>query len=116
MREKQAEQKGYRFTGSYERDKDTIKERAKEYKKEGYKIIICEVLDSPLSRGPRGTGYSVYAEPKYFIDKEIQEINRKLSQIDNRKQDALDEYNKKLAEIDKEKEEMEERLKELITG
>lgn len=114
MREKQAEQKGYMFTGSYERDKEIIKERAKEYKQKGYKVIICDVPDSKYSRGPRSMGYSIYAEPKYFIDEEIKRINRSLSLVDSEKQEALDEYNKKIAKIDKEKEEMEKRLKELV--
>ena len=113
MKEKQAEQKGYSFTGSYERDKETIKEKAKEYKKQGYKVVICDVPDSKLSRGGRGMGYSIYAEPKYFIDREIESIKTRLEQVDTIKQLALDDYNKKIAKIDNEKEIMEKRLEEL---
>jgi len=114
MREKQAEQKGYSFIGDYGRDKEKIKERAKEYKAKGYKVVVCDVPDSPLSRGGRGTGYSIYAEQKYFVDQEIERLQKLLSHIDSRKQDALNEYNKKIAEIENEKEKMEERLKELV--
>jgi DNA repair exonuclease SbcCD ATPase subunit len=113
MKEREAEQKGYRFTGSYERSKEEIKERAEEYKKEGYKVIICTVPDSPLSRGGVGTGYSIYAEPKYFIDKEIKDINNRLSRIDKRKQDALEKYNKEIEDIENDKRRLEERLKEI---
>lgn len=113
MKEHQAEQKGYRFTGDYERSKETIKERCEEYKKEGYKVIICEVPDSPLSKGGVGVGYSIHAEPKYFINREIKDINKRLSFINKRKEDALNEYNRKLAEINYDKEKMEDRLREL---
>jgi len=113
MNEKQAQQKGYRFTGDYERDKEELKERAQEYKKQGYKIIICTVPDSPLSRSGVGVGYSIYAESKYFIDEEIKKLTQRLDQIDNRKQTALDEYNKKVVEIEEEKTTIETRLKEI---
>jgi len=114
MNEKQAQQKGYRFTGDYERDKESLKERANEYKKQGYKVVICAVPDSPLSRGVVGVGYSIYAEEKYFIDKEVKELETRLNEIDDRKQLALNEYNNKISLIDKNKERMEERLKSLL--
>ncbi|MFA7708473.1 MAG: hypothetical protein WCX73_05980 [Candidatus Pacearchaeota archaeon] len=114
MREKQAYEKGYNFTGAYERDKEVIKEELKKYKEQGYKAVIVEEPDSPLSRGGRGIGYSIYAERKYFIDQEIEQINKRLSYIDTRKQTALEEYNKKIAEIESEKIKMEERLKEIM--
>jgi len=113
MTEKQAREKGYSFTGNYERSKETIKEQAEEYKKEGYKVVICTVPDSPLSRGGAGTGYSIYAEPKYFIDKEIKDINNRLSRIDKRKQDALEKYNKEIEDIENDRKRLEERLKEI---
>ena len=114
MTENQAMQKGYNFTGNYERDKETIKEIATEYKKKGYKVVVCTVPDSKLSRGPKGTGYSIYAEPKYFTDREKERLQKLLSHIDSRKQSALEEYNRKITEIENEKEKMEERLKELV--
>lgn len=112
MREKQAEEKGYRYTGSYERSKEKIKEELKEYKEQGYKAVIVEVPDSKLSRGYGGMGYSIYAEQKYFIDREVKDINSRLSNIDSRKQNALDEYNKRIAEIENDKINLEARLKE----
>ena len=117
MRENQAEQKGYKFTGAYGRDKDVIKERAKkEFKEKGYRVVVCDVPDSKLSRGGRGTGYSIYAEQKYFIDQEIESINKILSHVDSRKQLALDEYNRKISEIENERVKMEERLKEIASN
>ena len=116
MRENQAEQKGYRFTGDYGRDKDDMKERAKGYKAKGYKVVVCDVPDSKLSIGGRGTGYSIYAEQKYFIDQEIESINKILSHVDSRKQLALDEYNRKISEIENERVKMEERLKEIASN
>lgn len=115
MTEEQAKQKGYRYTGSYERSKEEIKAIAEEYKKEGYKVVICTVPDSPLSRGCVGVGYSIYAEPKLFIDNEINMLNIGLSQIDDRKQLALKLYKKKISEIEADKEKMQLRLKELTT-
>ena len=113
MKENQAMEKGYRYTGSYERNKDTIKEQAKEYKAKGYKVVICNVPDSKLSRGGGGMGYSIYAEPKYFIDKEVKELNERLNYIESRKQYELDKYNNAILEIENEKSRMETRLKEL---
>jgi len=115
MKEKQAEEKDYRFTGHYERNKDSIKENAKEYKKKGYKVVICEVPDSKLSRGGGGMGYSIYAEQKYFIDEEVKKLNSDLAYTNFRKQIALDEYNRVILEIESDKSRIEERLKELTT-
>ena len=111
MREKQAEEKGYRFTGSYGRDKDEIKERAKEYKAKGYKVVVVDEPDSKLSRGGGGMGYSVFAERKYFIDQEVIKLEKILSSVELLKQNALDEYNQKLSAIDNQKLMTEERLK-----
>ena len=113
MRERKAEEKGYRFTGIYDRNKEDLKTSIEEeFKSKGYKAVICEVPDNKLSRGG-GMGYSIYAEQKYFIDKEIKEISRELSNIDNQKKEALEEYNKKIIEIDSHKTLLEERLNEL---
>jgi len=114
MREKQAEEKGYRYTGIYARNRDELKLRiTEEFKSKGYKAVICEVPDSKLSRGGRGMGYSIYAELKYLIDEEIRKISRELGNINNRKQEALEEYNRKILEIDNRKTMLEERLNEL---
>lgn len=113
MKESDARKMGYRFTGNYGRDREEVKKDLKEYKSKGYKAVLCTVPDSPLSRGYRGTGYSIYAEPKYFIDKEIKDIKCRLGNIENRKQYETDKYNEKIAEIDNQKQMMETRLKEL---
>ena len=58
-------------------------------------------------------GYSIYAEQKYFIEREVKELNEKLNRIDSRKQYVLDQYNKTILEIEIDKSRMESRLKEL---
>jgi len=111
MKEKQALEKGYRFTGDYERNREEIKKQATEYKANGYKVVIVEEPDSKLSSGGCGIGYSIYAEQKYFIDQEIISLEKILSNVERLKQNALDEYNQKLSAIDNQKLITEERLK-----
>ncbi len=65
MNEKQAVQKGYVFTGAYSHDKEEMKARAAAERAKGNKACVMDVPASPLSRGSRGMGYSVY-----FIESE----------------------------------------------
>lgn len=100
MNKKQAEEKGYRYTGIYARDREEIKKRAEIIRKEGYKAITVTVPDSKYSRGGVGVGYSVYVEEKYVINERkkeaIQKAEReKNNMIEERKRIVL-----RLAEID----------------
>lgn len=62
MNERAAREAGYEFTGIYVRsfEHEEAKSRAKKLREEGNKAIVVKVPDSPLSRGGRGHGYSVY--------------------------------------------------------
>lgn len=66
MRRKSAERKaqdeGYVFTGIYGRNKGEVKEKSNEYRKDGNLVRVITIPDSPLSRGSRGEGYSVYVK------------------------------------------------------
>jgi len=115
MKIKEAEEKGYSFTGSYERSRERLTEAIKEIKRKGYKCSIVTEPDSKLSRGSIGTGYSIYAEEKYFTDEEINDLNERLSNIEARKIKALKVYEEKVKEIDEEEEAMKSRLQELKT-
>ena len=115
MNGQQAIASGYHFTGAYERsyNKEKLQEQIKEIRKSGYKAIIVTIPDSPLSRGSIGKGYSIYAEKKYFTDRERKELEAQLKQIPNRKVSAWDGYQESLQKIDNEKIELERRLEAL---
>lgn len=70
MTEKNARDRGLEFTGVYGRDQDEVRNRAETMKRNGYKVMVVRVPDSPYSRGIIGVGYSVYAEKKYFNDQQ----------------------------------------------
>jgi len=100
MNKKQAEERGYRYTGIYSRSKEEIKGRAEGIRKEEYKAITVTVPDSKYSRGGVGVGYSVYVEERYVIDKQkIKDIERavreKIELVEERRVLVL-----RLAEID----------------
>lgn len=100
MNKKQAESKGYRFTGVYESDKEKVIARRDELKQKGYKAIVVTVPPNKLSRGFHGDGYSLYAEQRYFNDEEIVTLKQRLSQIGDRKARALKSYQADIALIE----------------
>lgn len=100
MTEKQANQEGLRFTGYYGRSKEDAKVEAQTLRIMGYRAVLVTVPDSPLSRGGRSTGYSVYAEKKYFDYKRMKDIEMHLANSDEWKQHAYMEYLKRVKEID----------------
>ena len=115
MTEKQAIEKGYQYTGCYSRNKEDLKITQKNrFSSQGYKsvIIIITKKDNPLSRGPIGVGYSIYADINYRIDINIQELKDKLNDINARKLEATMQYNKLINSIDYDKSKFEKQLKE----
>jgi hypothetical protein len=113
MNEQQARQSGYSFTGVYTRDRGEVGIRRDALTKEGYKAVIVTVPDSPLSRGPKGTGWSVYAERKYFVDKEKTDLRQRLSMIEPRKERAQKKYEEELVLIENDRVNYQNRLDEL---
>lgn len=111
MNEKQAIGKGFEYTGDYERSMELIKNRQLEYK--GYKTVIVTIPDSPLSRGFIGKGYSIFAEKKYFIDKEKNELKEKLSRLKGRREWAIEKYEQEVKEINDDMDKWIKRLVEL---
>ena len=116
MTEKQAVDKGYRFTGIYERDKEEVKSRKKELEFKNYRTVVVVVPDSKYSRGPKGTGYSLYAETKYFTDVRIKDLFKKLEGIQGRKEGAKIEYQDNLRKIDHDAVKYREELEKLMSA
>jgi hypothetical protein len=95
MNAKGAREKGYSFTGIYERSMDPVKVRAAELRKQGFKCVVVTEPDSKLSRGPKGVGYSVYAEQKYFVVKDLKTQKNKLEGIKLERERVLRELEEK---------------------
>jgi hypothetical protein len=95
MTKKQAEQAGYSFHGAYDHNKEKIKERAAQLRKEGNKAIVITEKPDRLSRGHRGDGYSVY-----WIESDANVAARKAIYLANRKQQLMNEKAKLLARIE----------------
>jgi hypothetical protein len=60
MNERKAHQMGYNFHGAYSHNKEEMKQRALELRKQGNKALVVNEPPNPLSRGHHGMGYSVY--------------------------------------------------------
>jgi predicted xylose isomerase-like sugar epimerase len=113
MKKLEAIKAGYQFTGMYKRDKEEVQAEVRELKKQGYKAVVVTEPDSPLSRGPKGTGYSVFAEQKYLRVKELQDNEKRMSYIGERKRMALDEYQRTLREIEDDEQQIREEIERL---
>lgn len=113
MNEKQAEEKGYNFTGIYEFDEVPVKDKLEKIRQSGYKAVMVMVPGSSLSRGGPRRGYSVYAENKYFTDKEKIDLRKRLAHISPRKLTAWENYQKESDEISEDERKMGVRLAQL---
>jgi len=113
MTKLQAIQQGLSFTGSYSHDKEEQKFNAGEIRKQGYRAVVVNVPPDKLSRGHHGMGYSVYAEKRYFDDKEKIRLQMELNHIPVEKETALNAYKKALQDINAKELEIKEKLKSL---
>ncbi len=79
MNEQQTRKQGLRFTGCYVRsyDHDKAKTEAKQIRDLGFRAVVVMKPDSKLSRGPRGVGYSVFADRAYFDHLEIKLLEQR---------------------------------------
>lgn len=96
MNNRTAIEKGYRFTGFYERDKEELKAKKEtHFTSLGYKAVIVLVPDSPYSRSASiSVGYSIYAEQKYFDDERRINLQKRLQNIPRQKEEAKKDYEK----------------------
>jgi len=114
MNEQQARNKGYSFTGHYQRTREILMNSLNQLHDAGYKAVIVTEPDSKYSRGIIiGTGYSIYAEQKYFADQRRAELTTKLGSFSKRREHTLSEYNQHLKEINDEEKRTTDELKEL---
>jgi hypothetical protein len=113
MTEKQASINGYEFTGHYSHDKENQKNEAKKIRKLGFKACVVSIPPNKYSRGHHGTGYSVYAEKKYFDEKVKKDLLKRLESIPSRKEQAYLKYLEIIKGIEKEESEMKIRLENL---
>ncbi|HCY07147.1 MAG TPA: hypothetical protein DHS57_07865 [Erysipelotrichaceae bacterium] len=97
MTVKEAERRGYRFTGVYYLDKEETKARKAEFK--GFKTLLVFEPSSKYSRGFRSGGWSIYAEPKYFTMKLIKELEEKINYEKTELELLEKEYLKKIDEV-----------------
>ena len=90
MNANKAAQEGLRFTGSYERSykKDLIKARALEIRKLGFRAVVVDA----------DGGYSVYADEYYFLDRQLTELEARVSYHDDRVARIQAEYETKMAQ------------------
>jgi hypothetical protein len=84
MNEKQAEARGYSFTGIYSHDKEEVKSRIAEERKKGNKALLVNVPPSKYSRGHHGMGYSAYIlkSPENIKAEKIERQKRTISNIE----------------------------------
>ena len=118
MKKEIAQERGYVFTGSYSSYKDEILAKKEELKKQGYKSVIVESRYSGLERmaGVRKggiAGYSLYAERKYSIDKEIEAREENIERHEERVQQLKEQFEKDLKDLIDDKNKDIERIKEL---
>lgn len=116
MNENNARERGYSYTGISDWRREDVKERLAGLREKGYKALFVTTPPNPLSRGSHGSMYSVYAEKRYFTDKEKKELNNRLEGIPGRKDNALKEYQKELDKIDDDELRIATRLAELEGG
>lgn len=98
MTEQQARTNGFTRTGHYSRNKDKMKEKAAQIRKQGNKAVVATLPDSPLSRGIVGRGYGVFwiESSENAATREAEMKQSRLRNLEVSKQQLLE----KIAEID----------------
>lgn len=118
MTEQKAREQGFEYLGVSDlsiRDRERFDIARKELKAQGYKTVIVNERVSQYSRSGAGIAYrSIYVEHKYFVDRAIGDIKKRLASVDAKKANALQRYNEELVKIDEEAADMAKRLEELI--
>lgn len=102
MRKETAIKRGFRYTGISSSRYEEVMTRHKELKAKGYRCLFVSEPPNPLSRGSHGFFYSVYAEQQYFTDRKIIALQKQLSNIPNRRADAIIKHTKFLQDLEDE--------------
>ena len=102
MTEQRAEEEGLSFTGIYSSDKEKVKARIKEERKERPKarIVLVWSPSSKLSRGSCSGGWSAYAdETKYSAYDTIERATKFIDGYTNSINSVKRQYDEKIAKI-----------------
>jgi len=99
MNERIAIERGYSFTGHYEFLKDNLKSPLEKIRKQGYKAVVVTNSSYEFRGAVRHGGYSIYADQRYFTDRQKAEATSRLSRIQSRRILALKNYHEELAKI-----------------
>lgn len=94
MNKRDAVNKGYQFTGSYNRDKEIIVTEIAELKSQGFKVVIV-----PAKTHGYNSGYSVYAEPKLFLTRQQAQYKKRVDDQESRMEFLLEKHRKEIAEL-----------------
>lgn len=101
MNEKQANEKGYHFQGSFSHFKDEMKTKVAELRQAGNKAIVVNTPPSKYSRGHHGMGFSVY-----WIESAENRANRYEADRLRKTEALLNEWQKLSVRIDEIKKEL----------
>jgi len=114
MIKEQAEMEGLLFTGVYENsyNKEKVKKRASEFRKQGYRAVVVSEKANKYARGQNTgiVGYSVYIEQKYFEDERKKKLRFELEGIPGKKEHLLEKYKKELEELEKRDQQIKDEL------
>jgi hypothetical protein len=102
MNRKQAEEKGYCYTGFYSRSKEAMKAKAAEIRAlgNGFKAIVVDIPDSKYSRGGVGTGYSVYVNGRYCMYDNMVHAEKVLKELPAAREYYKKQYEEKMKKLD----------------
>jgi hypothetical protein len=115
MTRRQAEEKGYQFTGSYNWNSETQKTEAARIRQEfGCRACVVFIPSSPLSRGSKSGGYSVYADRTYFAKRRLAEVQKRQTTIPAQRQRLQDEFEQNVAKLEAEQERLAQEAEALI--
>jgi hypothetical protein len=91
MNKKAAEEQGLRFTGYWERSykRESVKVKAADLRAKGYRAVLVEDQ----------SGFSIYADTKYFEDQEIEMLDVTIENADARRAKARENYEQVMTEI-----------------
>ena len=120
MEKHEALEKGYSFTGVYERSKEMVKEKQKSLEYCSYRTVICPSRQTGYERScgaKKGqiSGYCLFVEAKYHEDKQIEKLKEKINNAQKNRDILKKEYEEKLAKFELEVEEAKTQLIKIVS-